>query len=61
MTAEVVWAVVAAAGDGRRLGHELPKAFVKLGDRPLLVRAIELFGTVVAPAVKKALAAGTPA
>jgi 2-C-methyl-D-erythritol 4-phosphate cytidylyltransferase len=43
MTAERVWAVVAAAGDGRRLGHELPKAFVKLGGRPLLAHAIELF------------------
>jgi 2-C-methyl-D-erythritol 4-phosphate cytidylyltransferase len=42
MTAELVWAVVAAAGDGRRLGHERPKAFVKLGDRPLLAHAIEL-------------------
>jgi 2-C-methyl-D-erythritol 4-phosphate cytidylyltransferase len=43
MTAELVWAVVAAAGDGRRLGHERPKAFVKLGGRPLLAHAIELF------------------
>jgi 2-C-methyl-D-erythritol 4-phosphate cytidylyltransferase len=41
MTAEV-WAIVAAAGDGRRLGHERPKAFVKLGGRPLLAHAIEL-------------------
>ena len=43
MTAERVWAVVAAAGDGRRLGQELPKAFVKLGGRPLVTHAIELF------------------
>jgi len=43
MTAERVWAVLAAAGDGRRLGHERPKAFVKLGERPLLAHAIELF------------------
>jgi 2-C-methyl-D-erythritol 4-phosphate cytidylyltransferase len=43
MTVELVWAVVAAAGDGRRLGHERPKAFVKLGGRPLLAHAIELF------------------
>jgi len=43
MTAELVWAVVAAAGDGRRLGHELPKAFTGLGGRPLLAHAIELF------------------
>ena len=42
MTDELVWAVVAAAGDGRRLGHERPKAFVKLGDRPLVACAIEL-------------------
>ena len=43
MTGELVWAVVVAAGDGRRLGHERPKAFVKLGGRPLLAHAIELF------------------
>jgi len=43
MTAELVWAVVAAAGDGRRLGRERPKAFVKLGGRPLVAHAIELF------------------
>jgi 2-C-methyl-D-erythritol 4-phosphate cytidylyltransferase len=43
MTAEVVWAVVAAAGDGRRLGHDRPKAFVKLGGRPLLAHALDLF------------------
>ena len=43
MTTELVWAVVAAAGDGRRLGHDLPKAFTGLGGRPLVARAIELF------------------
>jgi 2-C-methyl-D-erythritol 4-phosphate cytidylyltransferase len=43
MTGENVWAVVAAAGDGRRLGQDRPKAFVKLGDRPLVAHAIELF------------------
>jgi 2-C-methyl-D-erythritol 4-phosphate cytidylyltransferase len=42
MTAELVWAIVAAAGDGRRLGHGRPKAFVKLGGRPLVAYAIDL-------------------
>jgi 2-C-methyl-D-erythritol 4-phosphate cytidylyltransferase len=31
-----VWAVLAAAGSGERLGAERPKAFVRLGDLPLL-------------------------
>jgi 2-C-methyl-D-erythritol 4-phosphate cytidylyltransferase len=31
-----VWAVLAAAGSGERLGAERPKAFVRLGDQPLL-------------------------
>jgi len=31
-----VWAVLAAAGSGERLGSDRPKAFVRLGDRPLL-------------------------
>jgi 2-C-methyl-D-erythritol 4-phosphate cytidylyltransferase len=36
------WAVVVAAGEGTRLGSDLPKAFVGLGGRPLLAHAIEL-------------------
>jgi len=36
------WAVVAAAGDGRRLGLQQPKAFAGLAGRPLLACAIEL-------------------
>ena len=43
MTDGSVWAVVAAAGDGRRLGHDMPKAFVKRGDRPRGAHAIDLF------------------
>jgi len=31
-----VWAVLAAAGSGERLGGRQPKAFVRLGDLPLL-------------------------
>jgi 2-C-methyl-D-erythritol 4-phosphate cytidylyltransferase len=36
-----VWAVLAAAGSGERLGAERPKAFVRLGDRPLLAESLE--------------------
>jgi 2-C-methyl-D-erythritol 4-phosphate cytidylyltransferase len=36
-----VWAVVAAAGAGDRLGAERPKAFARLGDRPLLAESLE--------------------
>jgi len=36
-----VWAVLAAAGRGERLGSEHPKAFVKLGGRPLLAESLE--------------------
>jgi 2-C-methyl-D-erythritol 4-phosphate cytidylyltransferase len=31
-----VWAVLAAAGSGERLGADRPKAFIRLGDQPLL-------------------------
>jgi 2-C-methyl-D-erythritol 4-phosphate cytidylyltransferase len=31
-----VWAVLAAAGSGERLGSDRPKAFARLGDQPLL-------------------------
>ena len=35
------WALVPAAGMGRRLGIDRPKAFAKLGGRPLLAESIE--------------------
>jgi 2-C-methyl-D-erythritol 4-phosphate cytidylyltransferase len=35
------WAVLAAAGRGVRLGVERPKAFVRLGRRPLLAESLE--------------------
>jgi 2-C-methyl-D-erythritol 4-phosphate cytidylyltransferase len=37
----VVAAVLAAAGSGERLGLGRPKAFVRLGDRPLLAESLE--------------------
>ena len=36
-----VWAVIVAAGRGERLGLDRPKAFAKLGDRPLLAESLE--------------------
>jgi 2-C-methyl-D-erythritol 4-phosphate cytidylyltransferase len=36
-----VWAVLVAAGRGERLGSDRPKAFAKLGDRPLLAESLE--------------------
>jgi 2-C-methyl-D-erythritol 4-phosphate cytidylyltransferase len=35
------WAILAAAGSGERLGADRPKAFVRLGDRPLLGESLE--------------------
>lgn len=35
-----VWAVLAAAGSGERLGADRPKAFVRLGDLPLLAPSL---------------------
>jgi 2-C-methyl-D-erythritol 4-phosphate cytidylyltransferase len=35
-----VWAVLAAAGRGERLGDERPKAFARLGDLPLLAEPL---------------------
>ena len=34
------WAILAAAGSGERLGAEHPKAFVKLGEQPLLAESL---------------------
>lgn len=36
-----VWAVLAAAGSGERLGADRPKAFVRLGRQPLLAESLE--------------------
>ena len=35
------WAVLAAGGRGERLGLDRPKAFARLGDRPLLAESLE--------------------
>jgi 2-C-methyl-D-erythritol 4-phosphate cytidylyltransferase len=35
------WVVLAAAGRGQRLGTERPKAFARLGERPLLAESVE--------------------
>jgi 2-C-methyl-D-erythritol 4-phosphate cytidylyltransferase len=35
-----VWAVLAAAGSGERLGADRPKAFAKLGELPLLAESL---------------------
>lgn len=37
----MIWAIIAAGGQGRRLGCE--KQFLKLGDRPLLVWTLQAF------------------
>jgi 2-C-methyl-D-erythritol 4-phosphate cytidylyltransferase len=37
-----IWAIVVAGGDGTRLGADRPKAFVRLGGRPLLAHSIDL-------------------
>lgn len=36
-----VWAILAAAGSGDRLGLDRPKAFAPLNDRPLLAESLE--------------------
>jgi 2-C-methyl-D-erythritol 4-phosphate cytidylyltransferase len=36
-----VWAILAAAGSGERLGLDRPKAFASLNDRPLVAEALE--------------------
>jgi 2-C-methyl-D-erythritol 4-phosphate cytidylyltransferase len=36
-----VWAVLAAAGSGDRLGADRPKAFARLGDDPLLAQSLK--------------------
>jgi 2-C-methyl-D-erythritol 4-phosphate cytidylyltransferase len=36
-----VWAVIVAAGRGERLGLDRPKAFAKLGGRPMLAESLE--------------------
>ena len=43
MRAPAAWAIVVAAGEGRRLGADLPKAFVPFRGRVLLACAVDLF------------------
>ena len=37
-------AIIVAGGSGTRFGSELPKQFLELGGRPILMRTIEAFG-----------------
>ncbi len=48
--AATVGVVVVAAGAGTRLGADLPKAFVSLGDRSILERALEPILALAEPA-----------
>jgi 2-C-methyl-D-erythritol 4-phosphate cytidylyltransferase len=38
---QATWCLLVAAGSGSRLGGDRPKAFVALGDRPLLAESLE--------------------
>ena len=38
-----VTALIPAAGSGTRLGGDVPKQFVVLGDRPLVVHTLQIF------------------
>ena len=38
---QTLWAILAAAGSGERLGADRPKAFVALGELPLLAASME--------------------
>ena len=35
------WCVVPAAGRGRRFGGDVPKQYLRLGDKPLLLHTLE--------------------
>jgi 2-C-methyl-D-erythritol 4-phosphate cytidylyltransferase len=41
-----VAALVLAAGSGERLGHHLPKAFVRIGGKPLVLYSLETLASV---------------
>ena len=40
---ENIGIIIVAAGSGSRFGSELPKQFCMLGDKPVLIHAIERF------------------
>jgi len=43
-----VAALIPAAGEGRRMGREMPKQFLQLGGRAILARTLEVFEACVA-------------
>ncbi len=51
-------AVILAAGAGRRLGAEVPKAFLSLGDRPILAAAAA--AAAASPAISSIVVAAPP-
>jgi 2-C-methyl-D-erythritol 4-phosphate cytidylyltransferase/2-C-methyl-D-erythritol 2,4-cyclodiphosphate synthase len=38
---ELAWAIVTAAGFGRRMGSDVPKQYLSLGGKPILVRTLQ--------------------
>ncbi len=61
MSVERVWAVVPAAGSGRRMGSERPKQYLPLGTQPVLAHTLErLLGHPAVTAVVVALRAEDP-
>ena len=59
MTASDVWAVVPAAGIGRRFGADRPKQYLALGARPVIAHVIAKLATV--PGVAGIVVAVAPA
>lgn len=43
MSSRIVTAVVLAAGSGKRVGSDVPKQFLPLGDKPMLHRSLTVF------------------
>jgi len=53
-----VAAIIVAAGEGRRLGKPIPKAFVPLGGKPMFVHSLEVFDAH--PAVESVAVVAAP-
>ena len=43
MTKEKISAIIVAAGEGKRLGHSTPKAFIDMGGLPLFAHSLKVF------------------
>jgi 2-C-methyl-D-erythritol 4-phosphate cytidylyltransferase len=49
MTKNDQFVIIVAGGSGSRMGRKMPKQFIEIGSKPILMHTIELFSLIRPP------------